>query len=102
MTTPVYIGGAAGPAQGAPPYDPLRFCIFTTIALIAWVIGAPAAVTVMGGLGLWAYWRAWRAGLRETRCFLRDPRIAMAYLFVAVLLGAAFLARGIAAAVAGS
>jgi hypothetical protein len=91
MTGAAYTGGR-GPAS--PPYDPLRFCIFTTVALIAWVLGAPAAVMLMSGLGLWAYWRAWRGGLRETRCFLRDPRLAMAYLLAAFALGAAFLVAG--------
>jgi len=72
------------------PFDPIRFCVFTTVAVIAWVFGAPVAVMLMSGLGLWAYAHAWRAGLRESRCFLRDPRLVMGYLGAAFLLGAAF------------
>ena len=67
-------------------YDPIRFCIFTTIALIAWLFGPPIAVMLMSGLGIWAYVVAWRQGLRQTKCFLRDPRLVVGYL------GAAFVA----------
>jgi hypothetical protein len=76
-------------------YDPIRFCIFTTIALIAWAFGPPFAVTMMSGLGLWAYINAWRQGLRESKCFLRDPRLIMGYLGTAFALGLFFTARGI-------
>jgi hypothetical protein len=76
-------------------YDPIRFCIFTTIALIAWAFGPPFAVTLMSGLGLWAYVNAWRQGLRESKCFLRDPRLIMGYLGTAFGLGLFFTARGI-------
>jgi hypothetical protein len=76
-------------------YDPLRFCIFTTIALIAWAFGAPFAVMLMSGMGLLAYAHAWRQGLRESKCFLRDPRLVMSYLGVAFVLGAAFTIRGV-------
>ena len=77
--------------------DPIRFCIFTTIALIAWVCGAPFAVTLMSGLGLWAYAHAWRQGLRQSKCFLRDPRLIMGYLGSAFLLGLIVTLRGILA-----
>lgn len=76
-------------------YDPIRFCIFTTIALIAWAFGPPLAVTLMSGLGLWAYANAWRQGLRESKCFLRDPRLIMGYLGSAFVLGLIFTVRGI-------
>jgi hypothetical protein len=76
-------------AQGAT-FDPIRFCIFTTIALIAWVFGPPVAVMLMSGLGLWAYGNAWRKGLRATKCFLRDPRLVMLYLGAAFVLGLVF------------
>lgn len=71
-------------------YDPLRFCIFTTIALIAWAFGPPFAVLLMSGLGLLAYWNAWRQGLRQSKCFLRDPRLVMGYLGAAFVLGVVF------------
>jgi hypothetical protein len=76
-------------------YDPIRFCIFTTIALIAWAFGPPFAVLLMSGLGLWAYANAWRQGLRQSKCFLRDPRLVMAYLGVAFVLGLVFTLRGV-------
>jgi len=44
-------------------YDPLRFCIFTTIALLSWVLSPPVVVAALGGVGLWAYARARRQGL---------------------------------------
>lgn len=76
-------------------YDPIRFCIFTTIALIAWAFGPPLAVMLMSGLGLWAYANAWRQGLRQSKCFLRDPRLIMGYLGSAFVLGLIFTVRGI-------
>jgi hypothetical protein len=69
-------------------FDPLRYCIFTTIALLAWVAGPPVVVAVMAGLGLWAYGRAWRGGRRRSRCLLGDVRLVLAYLFVAFAAGA--------------
>ncbi len=74
-------------------FDPIRYCIFTTIALIAWAFGAPFAVTLMSGLGLTAYLHAWRQGLRQSKCFLRDPRLVMGYLGVAFCLGLIFTLR---------
>jgi hypothetical protein len=89
--------GQAGPASGgtrvADPsttFDPLRYCIFTTIALLAWTLSPPIAVMLTSGLGLWAYARAWRAGLRRSRCFLGDVRVVLAFLGVAFLAGSAF------------
>ncbi len=76
-------------------YDSIRFCIFTTIALIAWACGPPFAVALMSGLGLWAYAQAWRRGLRTSKCFLRDPRLVMGYLLAAFVLGLIFTVRGI-------
>lgn len=76
--------------QAAGTFDPLRYCIFTTVALLAWALG-PFAVLLMSGLGLWAYGRAWRAGLRRSRCALGDVRIVLGYL------GAAFVGAAVAA-----
>lgn len=72
---------------GETVFDPLRFCIFTTIALIAWMFGPALAVMLMSGMGLWAYTRAWRQGLRQSKCFLRDPRLIIAYLGIAFISG---------------
>jgi hypothetical protein len=82
-----------------PGFDPIRFCVFTTVALLAWAVGAPAIVAAMSGLGLWAYGHAWRTGLRETRCFLRDPQLVMGYLAVAFVLGLGFAIRDLVALV---
>jgi hypothetical protein len=85
------------PAFGAPVplHDPVRFCVFTTVALIAWAAGPPFAVTLMAGLGLWAYGRAIRAGLTRSRCVLRRPWLVVAYLLAAFAAGAVFLVRGL-------
>jgi hypothetical protein len=74
----------------ARAFDPLRYCIFTTIALLAWVLRPAAAVMLMSGLGVWAYTRAWRAGLRRSRCVLGDVRLVVAYLAASFVLGATF------------
>lgn len=80
---------APRPQPDTAVFDPLRFCIFTTIALIAWAVGPALAVALMSGIGLWAYARAWRQGLRRSDCFLRDPRLIMGYLGAAFVAGVA-------------
>ena len=75
------------------PVDPVRFCVLTTVALIAWLIGAPACIMLMSALGLWAYRRAMRGGLTETRCVLKRPALAMGYLAVAFIVAAGAVAR---------
>ena len=67
-------------------HDPLRLCIFATIALLGWLLG-PVALLLFAGLGFAGYWQARRAGLTRSRCFLRDTRLVLGYL--AVLAGAA-------------
>lgn len=64
---------------GTSTGDPLRLCVFTTVALLTWVVG-PAAVAVLAGLGFAGYLRARRAGLTSSRCILRDTRLVLAYL----------------------
>ena len=87
--------------MSTPPYDPIRFCVFTTVALLAWLLGPPVVVAAMAALGLWAYGRAMRAGLTTTRCVLRSPRLVLLYLGLALLLGVAGAARGVVRALAG-
>jgi hypothetical protein len=70
-----------------PPYDPLRLCVYATIALIAWILG-PLAVLGFAALGFVGYWRARRAGLTRSRCVLRDTRLVLTYLAVLGLAGA--------------
>lgn len=85
----------AGAARRAS-LDPLRFCVFTTVALLGWVVGPGPTILLTSALGLWAYLRAWRRGLRETKCALRDVRLALLYLALAFAAGAALTVRALA------
>ncbi|MDQ4098581.1 MAG: hypothetical protein M3144_12030, partial [Actinomycetota bacterium] len=71
--------------------DPLRLCVFATVALLTWLIGAPV-VAVMSGLGLRAYARTWREGTRRSRCVLGDVRLVLAYLAVIFVASTAWTA----------
>ena len=72
----------------AAPYDPLRLCIFATIALLGWLLG-PVALLGFAALGLVGYTKAYRAGLTRSKCFLRDTRLVIGYLAVLAAAGAA-------------
>lgn len=87
---------SAPPTPLSPPFDPIRFCVFTTVALLAWLLGPPVIVMAMSTLGLWAYARAVRAGLTRTRCVLRRPRLVLLYLGAAFLAGATALGLRVA------
>ena len=76
--------------KGHVPSDPLRLCIFTTIALLAWLLTPPLVVVWMATLGLLGYVRAYREGLTRSRCLLRDVRLVLLYLSLAWLAGAYF------------
>ena len=71
---------------GATPYDPLRLCVYATVALLAWILG-PVAVVGFAALGFVGYWRARRAGLTRSKCVLRDTRLVLAYLGLIGLAG---------------
>ena len=78
-------------------YDPLRLCVYATVALLAWVLG-PWAVLGFAVLGLGGYVRARRAGLRQSKCVQRDTRLVIGYLMMIAILAAVaitwpFLAR---------
>lgn len=75
--------GSPAPVESAP-YDPLRLCIFATVALVAWLAG-PFALLFFAGLGFVGYWRARQAGLTRSSCLLRDTRLVLAYLGVLVV-----------------
>ena len=75
-----------------PVADPLHHCIVATAALLTWLVG-PAAVVLFAGLGAWSYVRAWRHGLRVSRCFLRDVRLVVGYLVVVAAAAAVALLR---------
>ncbi len=68
------------------PYDPLRLCVYATVAALAWLLG-PVAVLGFALLGLAGYARARRAGLLTSKCVLRDTRLVLAYLGVLALAG---------------
>jgi len=63
----------------AAPYDPLRLCVFATIALLGWLLG-PWALLGFAILAVVGYARARRAGLMRSRCKLGDTRLVLAYL----------------------
>lgn len=69
----------SGQADQPGTYDPLRLCVYATVALLAWLLG-PVAVLFFAALGLVGYVRARRAGLRRSKCVLRDTRLVLAYL----------------------
>lgn len=89
----------ARPRPAPPPQvrDPLPFCVWTTVALLAWVFTPAATVAAFGAVGLHAYARAWRAGLRRSHCVLGDPRIVMVYLGLLTAGGAAWTVWRLAA-----
>lgn len=81
----VYYDEAARPEPNGP-HDPLNLCVFATVALLTWLIG-PWAVAGFALLALIGYTRAWRNGLRRTRCLLRDTRLVLAYLAALLTIG---------------
>jgi len=81
------------PAPGRQAYDPLRLCVYATVALLTWLLG-PVALLGFAVLGAVGYARARRAGLLRSRCLLGDTRLVLAYLLGVALLAAVALARG--------
>ena len=79
----------ANDARSARPADPLRWCVLTTVALLAWALGPAPVVAVMAAFGLVAYARAVRAGLSSTRCVLKRPKLVLLYLALACVAGIA-------------
>jgi hypothetical protein len=77
-------------ADAPAPYDPLRLCIFATVALLGWVLG-PLALTFFAVLGVAGYLKARRAGLLRSKCLLGDTRNVLAYLGLLAFLGVAGL-----------
>jgi hypothetical protein len=79
--------------QANEPYDPLRLCVYATVALLAWLLGA-WAVVAFAALGLIGYVRARRAGLLQSKCALRDTRLVIGYLGVIAAVAAAAIVNG--------
>ena len=79
------------PQPPRPPSiaDPIRFCVWTTVALLAWVFSPPLVAAAFAAAGLWAYGRAYRSGLRQSDCILRDVRLVMLYLALVAACGVA-------------
>lgn len=72
---------AEQPEHHSAPYDPLRLCVFATIALLGWVLG-PVALLGFAVLAIVGYARARRDGLLRSRCKLGDTRLVLLYLTV--------------------
>lgn len=88
MSDPRLVEPDRAPAD--PPYDPLRLCIFATVALLGWLLG-PVALVFFAVLGITGYAKARKAGLLRSRCLLGDTRNVLGYLGVLALLGIAGL-----------
>ncbi|WP_084962787.1 hypothetical protein [Thermoactinospora rubra] len=84
----------ANPANAgtAQPYDPLRLCVYATVALLGWLLG-PWAAAGFAVLGFAGYWKARRAGLTRSKCLLRDTRLVLAYLGLIALAAAYSIIR---------
>jgi hypothetical protein len=74
---------------GAPPapFDPLRLCVYATVALITCLLG-PIALLAFSGIAIAGYAKARRAGLLRSRCKIGDTRLVLVYLSVLALLAA--------------
>jgi hypothetical protein len=69
------------------PFDPLRLCVYATVALIACVLG-PIALLGFSSLAIAGYARARRAGLLRSRCKIGDTRLVLLYLSVLAVAAA--------------
>ncbi len=74
--------------QDEPPFDPLKLCVFATIALLGWLLG-PWALLGFALLAVAGYARARHAGLLRSKCKLGDTRLVLLYLVV-LAAGAGF------------
>ena len=78
--------------RAQPTSDPLRLCVFTTVALLTWLIG-PLVVLGLAVLGFLGYLRARRAGLAKSQCILRDTRLVLGYLGLVALVALVAVGR---------
>jgi hypothetical protein len=69
------------------PFDPLRLCVYATIALITCVLG-PIALLAFASIAIAGYARARRAGLLRSRCKIGDTRLVLVYLSALAVLAA--------------
>ncbi len=94
MSDPRIVPPSTPPRAGQepdPPFDPLRLCVFATVALLGWLLG-PVALVFFAGLGFAGYWKARRAGLLRSKCKLGDTRLVLLYLGLLVAAGLAGIA----------
>jgi hypothetical protein len=69
------------PAPEEAPFDPLKLCVFATVALLGWLLG-PWALLGFAVLAVAGYARARRQGLLRSKCKLGDTRLVLLYLVV--------------------
>ena len=69
------------------PFDPLRLCVYATVALIACLLG-PIALLAFSSLAIAGYAKARRAGLLRSRCKIGDTRLVLVYLSALAVLAA--------------
>jgi hypothetical protein len=79
QVSPPRAGTAEEPATA--PFDPLRLCVFTTVAALGWLLG-PWALLGFSALAIAGYARARRDGLLRSKCKLGDTRLVLLYLAV--------------------
>jgi len=73
--------------EPAAPFDPLRLCVFATIALITCVLG-PISLLAFSSIAIAGYAKARRAGLLRSRCKLGDTRLVLVYLSALAVVAA--------------
>ena len=73
--------------RASEPFDPLRLCVFATVALLGWLLG-PWALLGFAVLAVAGYTRARRQGLLRSRCKLGDTRLVLLYLVVLAVAAA--------------
>lgn len=76
------------PPTPEPPFDPLKLCVFATVALLGWLLG-PWALLGFAVLAVAGYARARRQGLLRSKCKLGDTRLVLLYLVVLAVAAAA-------------
>jgi hypothetical protein len=86
MTSAPHVPTDAVTEDAEEVYDPLRLCIFATVALLGWLLG-PVALLLFAALGFVGYAKARRAGLSRSKCLLRDTRLVLGYLAVLIAAG---------------
>jgi hypothetical protein len=69
------------PEVEEPPFDPLKLCVFATVALLGWLLG-PWALLAFAVLAVAGYARARHQGLLRSKCKLGDTRLVLLYLVV--------------------